>query len=96
MRYRLFQNNIPGGTVATVFVSRRRFTVAVYANDHPPPHVHVRAAGRDARFVLNCPNGPVELWDYEGKWTLRQVNEVGEEIAARLDECCRMWRSIHG
>ncbi len=87
---------VKGHVMGTVFVSKRRYSVAIYSNDHPPPHVHVRAAGRDARFLLNCPHGPVELWDYEGKWTLRQVNELGGEISERLEDCCRMWSSNHG
>ncbi|MFN3930523.1 MAG: DUF4160 domain-containing protein [Brevundimonas sp.] len=52
--------------MATIFRSRRRFRVVVYSNDHPPPHVHAIGPDGDARFLLNCPDGPVALWDYEG------------------------------
>jgi len=82
--------------MATVFRSRRRLRVAVNSNDHPPPHVHVFGAGREARFKLNCPDGPVELWDYDGGWTMAELNQLGGEIASRLDECCRTWSEIHG
>ncbi len=82
--------------MATVFWSRRRFRVVVYSNDHPPPHVHAIGPDGDVRFRLNCPDGPVELWDYEGSWTLALVRELGEEIAARLSECCETWSAIHG
>jgi hypothetical protein len=70
--------------------------VSVYSNDHPPPHVHVRGKGKEARFKLNRPEGPVELWDHKGDWKLSQLQEAGEEIAARLAACCDMWRKIHG
>jgi hypothetical protein len=82
--------------VATVFRSRRRYRVAVNSNDHPPPHVHAFGKGLEARFLLNCPDGPVELWDHEGSWSLGQLNELGGEIAARIEDCCRVWSEIHG
>lgn len=82
--------------MATVFRSRRRFRVVVYSNDHPPPHVHAVGPDGDARFLLNCPDGPVTLWDHEGSWTLALVRELGEEIADRLGECCETWSAIHG
>lgn len=82
--------------MATVFTSRRRYRVAVYSNDHPPAHVHVVGKGGDARFRLNCPDGPVELWDYHGDWTYAHIAELGREIADRLGACCERWREIHG
>ena len=87
--------------MATVFHSRRRCRVAVNSNDHPPPHVHVFGKGCEARYKLNCPGGPVELWDYSGKWTLAHLNELGDEIAASIDdegvlEACKIWSEIHG
>ncbi len=82
--------------MATVFHSRRRYRVAVNSNDHPPPHVHAFGKGCEARFKLNCPGGPVELWDFGGDWTLAHLNELGGEIAANLEDCCRVWSEIHG
>jgi hypothetical protein len=32
--------------------------VMIYSNDHPPPHVHVIGADREAVFELHCPAGP--------------------------------------
>jgi hypothetical protein len=82
--------------MATVFMSSRGYRVAVNSNDHPPPHVHVYAPDKEARFRLNCPDGPVELWDYQGRWRLRELNGLGEEIAERLAESCAKWNDIHG
>ena len=83
--------------MATVFRSRRRYRVAVNSNDHLPAHVHVFGKGCEARFKLNPPRGPVEFWDSEGDWkTSAHLIELGDEIAAKLDECCNLWREIHG
>jgi hypothetical protein len=82
--------------MATVFTSRRRYRVAVNSNDHSPAHVHAFGKGCEARFKLNCPKGPVELWDEDGDWTLKRLNELGAEIAAQIDECCKIWSAIHG
>lgn len=32
--------------------------VVIFPNDHPPAHVHVRAAERKAIILLNCPGDP--------------------------------------
>jgi hypothetical protein len=82
--------------MATVFRSSRRYRVAVYSNDHRPAHVHALGKGLDARYRLNCPDGPVELWDFQGDWTLAHLNELGAEIADQLTECCKIWSEIHG
>jgi hypothetical protein len=82
--------------MATVFTSKQRYRVAVNSNDHPPPHVHAFGKGSEARFKLNCPDGPVELWDAEGEWTQKKLNKLGPEIAAEIDECCKVWSEIHG
>lgn len=82
--------------MATVFRSKRRYRVAVNSNDHPPPHVHAFGKGCEARFKLNCPMGPVELWDHDGDWTLAHLNELGGEVASHLTDCCGVWSEIHG
>jgi len=82
--------------MATVFRSRRLYRVMVRSNDHPPPHVHAAGKGCEARFRLNCPDGPVELWDCDGEWTLAHLGELGGEIAMHLGACCRTWSEIHG
>ncbi len=64
--------------------------------DHPPPHVHAFGKGCEARFKLNCPDGPVELWDLVGDWTLAHLNELGGVIAAHLEDCCKVRSEIHG
>ena len=63
---------------------------------HPPPHVHAFGKGCEARFKLNGPDGPVELWDHVGDWALALLNELGAEIAGALEGCCKVWSEIHG
>lgn len=82
--------------MAKVFTSRRRYRVVIWSNDHPPAHVHALGKGLDARFKLNCPEGPVEFLDLQGDCSLGHLNELGEEIAERLDACCDKWSEIHG
>ena len=79
-------------TVLTV----RNIRVVIYANDHPPPHVHaVRANGAHAKFELNCPEGPVRLVGNAG-FRLADIREIGRETAARLPALCARWSEIHG
>jgi hypothetical protein len=80
-----------------VFRSARGYCVAVNSNDHPPPHVHAYGKGLGARFKLDCENQSVEFWDIlRGKWSHAHLNELGEEIAERLADCCEEWRRIYG
>ncbi|EGF93210.1 hypothetical protein ABI_16500 [Asticcacaulis biprosthecium C19] len=79
-------------TVLTI----RNIRVAIYTNDHPPPHVHALKGNQaEARFKLNCPEGPVELWDHEG-FRLSELNEISAAITDHLGDICRKWREIHG
>ena len=74
----------------------RNIRVVVYPNDHPPPHVHaVRGERGRAKFVLNCPEGPVELME-QGGFKLSEIHEIGAGIAAILPDVCAKWRLYHG
>ena len=79
-------------TVLTI----RNIRVAIYANDHPPPHVHaIRRGGGRVKFELNCPDGPVRLVDQTG-FRRTEIVEIGAAIAAELEAICAEWRRIHG
>jgi hypothetical protein len=70
--------------------------VVIYSNDHPPPHVHaIRRDGALAKFVLNCPDGPVTLAEQTG-FRAAEIAEIGTAEAAGLPELCAKWRAIHG
>lgn len=74
----------------------RNIRIAIYTNDHPPSHVHaIKGNEAEARFRLNCPDGPVEVWDHEG-FRRSELNEVGQLIAENLNAVCARWSEIHG
>ena len=74
----------------------RKVRVVIYPNDHPPPHVHaVRANEARAKFVLNCPEGPVALLEQTG-FKPAEIQAIGAAIAADLAAICERWRNIHG
>ncbi len=79
-------------TVLTI----RSIRVVIYTNDHPPPHVH--AIGRDgarARFLLNCPAGPVVLIAQAG-FRKADIIDIGRGVAAELPAICAKWEATHG
>ena len=69
--------------------------MVIYPNDHLPPHVHAVGLGGKARFALNCPDGPVEVMDAKD-FRLSTLDCLGDEVAARLGECCAVWSMLHG
>jgi hypothetical protein len=69
--------------------------VVIYLNDHGPAHVHVIGGGRQAVFKLNCPGGPVELFQNYGI-PKKQLARIRTELGKQLDLVCDTWRSIHG
>ncbi|MFZ5514077.1 MAG: DUF4160 domain-containing protein [Pseudomonadota bacterium] len=66
----------------------------IYPNDHRPAHVHVIGDG-EAVFLLNCPDGPLELRESMGL-ALHQVNALVESLTPEIPRCCTCWREIHG
>jgi len=79
-------------TVLTI----RNVRVVIYANDHPPAHVHlIRRDGARAKFALNCPQGPVMLVEQIG-FRLAEIVDIGSTIATELTAVCVKWRAIHG
>jgi hypothetical protein len=60
--------------------------VALYANDHPPPHIHaIRRDRAWPRLALNCPDGPVTL-----------IDQSGFRLVADLASICERWKVLHG
>jgi hypothetical protein len=79
-------------TVLTV----RNIRIAIYSNDHPPPHVHaVRRGGALAKFALNCPGGPVNLLE-QAEFRAAEIAEIGAVVATSLSAICAKWKLIHG
>lgn len=70
--------------------------IVIYPNDHSPSHVHaIGRGGERAKYVLNCPDGPVELIEQRG-FKVGTVIACGQAIAAQLHEICKQWSLFHG
>ena len=69
--------------------------VVIYPNDHRPAHVHVIGAGKEAMFLLHCPDGPPEL-RASYRFDRRDANRIGEVLNDSLAALCAKWREIHG
>ncbi len=71
------------------------FRVAIYPNDHRPPHVHVIGKGYEAVFKLNCPEGPVALRENYG-FSRRDAGRIERGLGRNLARLCEAWEEIHG
>lgn len=69
--------------------------VVIWPNDHRPAHVHVKGAGSEAVFNLNCPEGPPELRESYG-FRLREINELVVALRDVIPALCEEWSKVHG
>lgn len=72
-----------------------RLRIMMYANDHPPPHVHAIKAGAEARIAIGSEDERASLIANDGL--------SRRELAAALDAVDRnrtflleRWRALHG
>lgn len=68
--------------------------VAIYTDDHPPPHVHVLGDG-EAKIRLVGPDGQPVLMQVVGM-KQADVAKALKVIAVEQAELLKVWRSIHG
>ena len=71
------------------------FRVVIYTNDHRPAHVHVMGTGREAVFLLNCPDGPIECRENFG-FSQVEANRLTEPLMQCREFLCAAWRRTHG
>jgi hypothetical protein len=69
--------------------------VAIYPNDHPPPHVHVIGPSGEAVLLINCPHGPVSLRENYG-FKASAIRTMAMDLLAHVPALCGEWRRIHG
>lgn len=69
--------------------------VAIYLNDHRPAHVHVFGHGREAVFILNCPDGPAGLQPSFG-FTGPALRTIEAQLTRAVARLCEAWETIHG
>lgn len=64
-----------------------------YSNEHDPAHVHVESGGCEAKFELNCPDGPVECVKiYKPPMPSHEVRKIEKELEPRIAELCQSWK----
>jgi hypothetical protein len=68
--------------------------VIIYTGDHRPAHVHVRGAGKEVLFYLNCPAGPPELRD-NFRFSPGELNRIREKLEPHIAALCAIWKEIH-
>ena len=72
-----------------------RLRIAMYPNDHRPPHVHV--LGPDAWAKVMIGDGGSAPWASESSGlTRKEVLEVLVAVAANQADLLLRWREIHG
>lgn len=69
--------------------------IVIYSNDHWPPHVHVIAAGREARIALGGVGQRPSIVTNEGL-SRRELAAALVEIDRNRELLIGRWREIHG
>jgi hypothetical protein len=90
-------NALGYNAVMPTILKTRGMRVVIYPADHRPAHVHVTGADFEVVFVLNCPDGPIELRNIgAGKVSKTRIEQVRKVLAPHLDTLCAAWRKHHG
>jgi hypothetical protein len=69
--------------------------VVIYANDHPPAHVHLIGGDREAVFRLNCPRDPLQPVANYG-FRSGELGYWATVLQHHIVPLCNKWRAIHG
>ena len=71
--------------------------VIVYANNHEPPHVHVRRAEGEMRVAIGVPreSPPTQYGQPRGHLRESHIREAVELVAARQVDCYEEWTRLH-
>ncbi|SAL87157.1 hypothetical protein AWB68_08297 [Caballeronia choica] len=77
-------------------IDRNGYRVLVRTADPRPAHVHVRGAGYEVVFLLNCPQGPLALREFKGNIPAARIRRLANEIETELAVMCAAWRKYHG
>jgi len=74
------------------------WTVEIYPEDHPPPHVHVRQRGARGyiRVGLTDPSGKVWLYSVEGDFRKTEVADAMALVRKNQRACLEEWARFHG
>ena len=67
------------------------FRFIIYVHDHPPAHVHVISAERQAKYSLR----PVALLENKG-YRSRELRQIERLVIDNQQLFLDMWNAIHG
>ena len=70
--------------------------VVIYPADHRPAHVHVIGADFEVVFILNCPDGPIEVMTIVGKVSDAAIRRIARNIEPEIAVFCAAWSKHHG
>jgi hypothetical protein len=79
----------------STLLRHRNLRIAIYSNDHPPPHVHVIGPDGEARIAIGADHTAPEILDFCGL-TSRQVISALHQVAKHQAKLLDAWRRIHG
>jgi len=71
------------------------YRVIIYTSDHRPAHVHVRGAGKEALFYLNCPDGPPEVRG-NFRFNTGELTRIQVKLIPHVVALCAAWKEMHG
>jgi hypothetical protein len=63
----------------------------IHTDDHPPPHVHVRAPGGEVKVMLD----PLRVGGSRGV-QVQEVVDAVRLVEANREHLLACWRRIHG
>lgn len=68
--------------------------IAIYASDHPPPHVHVHGDGIAKVLLVGASGRPALV--YNRGFKNGDMRKALATVDAHRAELLNMWRDIHG
>ncbi len=76
--------------MSPTIVRQDGYIFVIYANDHPPAHVHVKKAENDARIGLN----PVEVL-HNVSFNTRELSKNLDITRQHLPTLIASWNTLH-
>ncbi len=76
--------------MSPVVLRSGQYTVVIYTRDHPPAHVHVKSADKEARIALD----PVEVMDNYG-FKPGEIKAILKLIQTHQNDLLAKWKEIH-
>jgi hypothetical protein len=76
--------------MSPVVLRSGQYTVVIYTKDHPPAHVHVKSADKEARIALD----PVEVMDNYG-FKPGEIRAILKLIQLHQNDLFAKWEEYH-